>query len=726
MPNQVSLTINGKAVTVPAGTLVVNAAKMAGITIPVFCYHPKMEPVGMCRQCLVEIGRPMLDRASGKPVLDEAGKPKIQFGPKLETSCTTPVSEGMAVLTDSDKARAGQRDILEFLLTSHPLDCPVCDKGGECPLQNQTMAYGPADSRFIYDDKMHLAKTVPLGNLIVLDRERCIQGARCVRFQDELAGEPVLGFFQRGRSLEIITTSEPGFDSVFSGNTTDICPVGALTTTDFRFGARPWEMKAAASICQHCPGGCNIVFNTRREAMSGGKVAIKRVMPRQNEAVNEIWICNKARFAHHFTESPERLKHPFVKKGEILSPTTWAEAVEAAAGKLGEAKKDTVILASGRLSNEDLFNLKKLAEDLGGEALLYTDMGGGEETLRSGLTPGSNLGELGKGSVILVAASDLYNEAPIWYLRLKQAAKRGATLVVVNPRETKLEKYAHHVIRYAYGDEAATLAGLLKSKPAKAAAEAIRSAENLVILYGSEGLGLQGSAALAGACARLLNETGHVRKVNNGLVAVWPRANDQGAWELGFRPAADLAGAFKGKTVYIAAADPAGDDPRLAKALKAAKTILVQELFLTETAKLAEVVLPAQAFTEREGSFTSAERRVQRFYPAVPTRGEAGADFSITSAIAMEIGMEMEGHSAALVMDRLAASNDAFTGLSFQNLATVSDQWPVVGRGDLYYGGTSYENKQGLGVQLPLNKNSFSADGAGQKANRCTPARASS
>ena len=702
MAKQVSLTINGSPVTVPEGTLVVNAAKMLGITIPVFCFHPKMEPVGMCRQCLVEIGRPMMDRATGQPVLDENGKQKVQIGAKLETSCTTPVSEGMVVLTDSAKARAGQHDILEFLLTSHPLDCPVCDKGGECPLQNQTMAFGPAESRFIFDEKMHLAKAVPLGDLIYLDRERCVQCSRCIRFQDEYAGEAVLGFFNRGRSMEIITTSEPGFNSIFSGNTTDICPVGALTTADFRFGARPWEMKAAASVCGQCPVGCNIVFNTRREAMSAGKVAIKRVMPRQNEAVNEIWICDKGRFAYHFTESPDRLEHPLIKKENELAQSSWAEAVAMAAGKLGEAKKESVILASGRLSNEDLFNLKKLSENLGGEAILYTDMGGGDQTTHAGVTPGTNLATLGKGSVILVVASDLYNEAPVWYLRIKQAAKRGATLIVVNPRETKLEEYAAQVVRYAYGDEARTVGGLLKSKPASTAADAIKSAENLVILYGSEGLGLQGSTDLAAACATLLAETGHVGKVNNGLIGVWPHANDQGAWELDFRPAADLTQAFKNKTVYIVAADPAGDDPRLAKALKGARSIIVQELFLTETAKLADVVLPAQAFTERDGSFTSGERRVQRFYPAIPPRGETGADFTITSAIALEIGCEMEGHSALVVMDRLAASVGVFAGISYRKLTEVTDQWPIVGRGDLYYGGTTYENKQGLGLQLPL------------------------
>ena len=213
MAKQVTLTIDGRQITVPEGMLVVDAAKMSNITIPVFCYHPKMEPVGMCRQCMVEIGRPLMDRTSGKPILDDKGAPKIQFGPKLETSCTTPVSDGMVVLTSSEKARDSQNAMLEFLLTSHPLDCPICDKGGECPLQNQTMGYGPGKSRFLYDEKMHLAKKFPLGELIVLDQERCIQCGRCIRYQDEIAGDPVLGFDLRGRSMQIISTSDPGFDS---------------------------------------------------------------------------------------------------------------------------------------------------------------------------------------------------------------------------------------------------------------------------------------------------------------------------------------------------------------------------------------------------------------------------------------------------------------------------------------------------------------------------------
>jgi NADH-quinone oxidoreductase subunit G len=696
MSKLVTLSINGITAVVPEGTTVVDAAKSVGIDIPVFCHHPKLEPVGMCRMCLVEIGRPMLDRATGQAVI-ENGLPKIQFMPKLETACTNRVSEGMVVMTISDKAKEGQRGTLEFLLTSHPLDCPVCDKGGECPLQNLTMAFGSSQSRFIYDEKNHLEKQVPLGELIWLDRERCIQCARCIRFQDEVAGEAVLGFDERGRNTQIVSLSTPGFDSVFSGNTTDICPVGALTTADFRFGARPWELKAQASICTQCPVGCNTTLNTRREAKAGGDIVVKRVMPRQNEEVNEIWLCDKGRFAYHYTESKKRLTKPLVRKEGRLARGSWSAAVNLAAENFVKFKKDFVVLASGRLANEDLFNLKSLADTAGGKAILYSDMGGGDITPLVGVGQGTNIGEMGKGDAILVVASDLYQEAPIWWLRVKQAADRGATLIVTNPRETKLDKFAKYVIRYAYGDEVKTVNDF--SRKTKISDE-FAKAKNAIVFFGSEGLGLNGSSMLASACATLLKETEHIGKPNNGLIGVWQRVNDQFAWEVGFRPEPDLEKALKGKAVYIVGADPVGDDPALAKALKGAKFVAVQDILETATSEIADVVFPAQAFTEREGTFTSGERRVQRFYAAVPPKGETKPDFAITSQLAKEMGVILEGSSVSVVFDILANSLDAFTDLSYEKLAEVHGQYPIVGRGDLYYGGTTYGNTQGLGVQL--------------------------
>jgi NADH-quinone oxidoreductase subunit G len=453
-------------VAAPKGTLIVDAAKRIGNDIPVFCYHPKLEPVGMCRMCLVEVGTPRLDPATRQPVLDEQGQPVIAWMPKLQTACTTPISEGMAVRTATPQVGEARKEILEFLLTSHPLDCPICDKGGECPLQNLTLGYGPGKSRFLLDEKIHLAKHLPLGSdddaLIFLDRERCIQCARCTRFCDEIVDDHVIGFFERGRALEIVTFSEPGFDSKFSGNTTDICPVGALTTADFRFRARPWELGAAASICPHCPVGCNLTLNVRRDTVTGGW-GVKRVMPRQNESVNEIWICDKGRFGYHFATSGDRLSRPLVRRsrGGDLEPASWDEALNLAAERLKAAGGSVAGLAGERLSNEDLYNFRGLVAGLGGRAEAAGRMGGGDLAQQVGIGAGTNFGDMGKGTAILVVASDLEEEAPIWWLRVKQAAERGATLIVANGRPTKSDRCAAYRLRYTYGDETATVMAML-------------------------------------------------------------------------------------------------------------------------------------------------------------------------------------------------------------------------------------------------------------------------
>jgi NADH-quinone oxidoreductase subunit G len=715
----VTLTIDNRKVSVEPGTWVVDAAKRAGIDIPVFCYHPKMEPVGMCRMCLVEIGRPMIDRATNQLVLEADGSPKIQFGTKLETGCTLAVSEGMVVRGYTEKVKEARDEVLEFLLTSHPLDCPICDKGGECPLQNLTMNFGLGQSRYIYDEKKRLDKHVPLGDLIFLDRERCIQCGRCTRFQNEVVDDPVIGFSQRGRSLEIVTFSEPGFDSYWSGNTTDICPVGALTTADFRFGARPWELRSEASICTQCPVNCNTTLNTRREAKDGGRTVVKRVMPRQNEWVNEIWLCDKGRFAYHYTEPANRVTQPMVRKGGQLTPVSWEEALAAAADKLKKAGSKLVTLAGGRLSNEDYFKIKRFTDGAIGQAALYSQMAGGELVAQVGVGSGSNLGDLSAGSAILVIASDLEEEAPLWWLRVKQAAERGATLIVANPRRTKLDSYAKHLIRYQYGEEAAVLKAmldsfspkrpdqadavknLLRNDALKAAAQEITQVENLVVFYGSEGMDLAASQSLANAASNLLIATGHIGRPNNGLIPVWDKGNAQGAWDQGLKPSQDLAAQMKDAAVlYIIGADPTGDDPQLAAAVDGAQFVIVQELAMTKTTLAADIVFPAQAFTERDGTYTSGERRVQRFYPAVPAIDGPRADFAITAHLAAAAGVEIEDQIASLAFKQLAATTDAYKDLDYGKLAEIQDQWPIVGRADVYFGGTTYDNKQGLGVQL--------------------------
>jgi NADH-quinone oxidoreductase subunit G len=318
---------------------------------------------------------------------------------------------------------------------------------------------------------------------------------------------------------------------------------------------------------------------------------------------------------------------------------------------------------------------------------------------------GTNLGELGKGTAILVIACDLHEEAPLWWLRIRQAAKRGATLIVANPRPTRLDKFAAHTVRYAYGEElqtANTFSPALMTKMdehIRLAAEAFASAENAIILYGSEGIGLAESAGLARACAGVLVKSNHFGRRNNGLLGVWPHPNTQGAWELGFRPIVSLPDAIKNaKALWIAGADPAGDDPVLARALKSSSFLVVQDLFLTETARLADVVLPARAYTEREGTYTSGERRIQRFYAAVEPLPGTQPDYQIAAQIGERLGVSME-KIPARIFKRMAGQTPGWNGLDYARLSQHEDQWPLVSRKDLYYAGSCYENLLGLGVQ---------------------------
>ena len=739
MADWVNVYIDDQLVSVPRGTVVVDAAKKMGTDIPVFCYHPKLEPVGMCRMCLVEIGRPKLDPATKQVVVGPDGQPEIAWGAKLETGCTTPVSEGMRVRTMSDRARGAQKDVLEFLLTSHPLDCPICDKGGECPLQNLTLGYGPGVSRFDFAGKQRLDKHFPLGDLIFLDKERCIQCARCIRFQDEIADDRVIGFNERGRTLEIATLGEPGFYSKFSGNTTDICPVGALTTSDFRFRARPWELTDVPSICPHCPVGCNVTLGARRSHARGGRWDILRVMPRQNEEVNEIWICDKGRFGHHHARSEERLVKPLIRKDGQLFVASWDEALALVEAKLKVAGSNVGALVGDRLANEDVYLIRKLF----GEGLQSArinarpHVAAHEIASRYGVGAGSNFGKMGKGSAFLVIGADVEEEAPVWFLRIKSAAKRGAHLVVSHSHAQKLDRYAGRALIYKPATESYVAFGILnalldegkgegvegladvKSKAAPytpekveqmtgITAQAIRDAAkiaaeatDLVIVFGPTAMNpgktggetLPGASALAQACANIAIVTGHVGKPNNGLLPMWPHNNTQGTLDL----VGDLhfgAEAPPG-VLFVVGTDPLGEGNRL----PGSAFIVAQELFMTRTAEKADVILPALSFAERDGTYTSADRRVQRFYRALPALGEGMPDWEIVQNIAWRLGLQWDYHTAEEIFAEMAKTHPRYAGLSYAALAQSAAQWPPVGDNDLYFGGTAYDNRGGLGVQ---------------------------
>ena len=696
MADTVTIIIDDHEYSVPAGANLVDAAKAVGNDIPVFCYHPKMEPVGMCRMCLVEMGAVERDRATGEVARDEKGRPKVRWMPKLQTACTTTVSDGLVIRTNTQQVDAARENVLEFLLTSHPLDCPICDKGGECPLQNLTMEHGPGVSRMNFSDKMKLDKHVPLGDLIFLDEERCIQCARCIRFQDEVVGDDVLAFHERGRSLQIITNSDPGFDSYFSGNTTDICPVGALTTADFRFGARPWELTNVPSICPHDAAGSNITLCTRLDRDAGGRAVIKRVMPRQNEYVNEIWISDKTRFGHHFTNSDDRLRHPRVNS----TRAPWTEALRAAADLLRESGGNVAAIAGSGMSNEDLWALRQLVTGLGSERLgaWPPTHAGADLIAQVGVGQGTNLGALGQGDAVLIVAADLEEEVPIWRLRLKQAHDRGAYVVVANARRTRMDDFASAALRYEPG-RAAHFMHNLRADQAETA-EKLASAANLVIVAGAEGLALDGSRALMQAAANFLIETGHVGRPNNGLLSPFPGPNGMGQHYMGFTPEATLDIIQNPPEVLIVAqADLLADDPAAAQWLRGVKTIINLTLFEDGLNALADVTLPVQSFAERDGSFTNGERRVQRFYTAQGPVGEALPAWQTLSRLGEALGQGRAKLSAAAVMLDISKGVPAFAGITFKELARTERQFPIIGD-DVYYGGTAYQNTGGLGVQI--------------------------
>ncbi|MDX1522359.1 MAG: NADH-quinone oxidoreductase subunit NuoG, partial [Anaerolineae bacterium] len=757
MTDQVTLTIDGQQVTVPKGTMIVEAAKKINNEIPVFCYHGKLDPVGMCRMCLVEVGTPGFNRATREPELDEDGNPIIRFFPKPMTACSTPVSEGMVVKVNSEAALDDRKAVLEFLLTSHPLDCPVCDKGGECPLQDLTIRHGPGNSRFDYGDKQHFPKKYPLGDLIMLDMERCVICTRCTRFQSEIAHDNVLAIEERGRYAHIVSYSNPPFDSHYSGNTTDVCPVGALTSRDFRFAARAWELTNVPSVCDQCGVGCNTVLGTRTGE-------IKRIMPRQNEAVNEIWICDKGRFGHHHNGSPNRLTTPLVRKGGQLVQATWSEALEAVAYRFKVIKKTHGAdalggIAGGRLSNEDLYLFQKLFREVIGTHNIDHRVGlaamlEDETAYTVGVGVDTDLGRVGQGTTILVLGSDLDQEAPILYLRVAGAStKRGAQVINAGGRKTKLDAQAQTSLRYRYGTAAHLALGLLASvieqgltsddwlnradgldavkaalgdyAPGKvaeitgisaeaieAAAKAYATAENGIIIFGLEA---GNDPALRAALEALAMVTGHAGRPDNGLIAVLPEANSRGAADMGLVPdrlpgyvavegaaglsAQQMLGESGVQGLWIAGADPAADSEAYREALDALDFLVVQDLFLTETAELADVVLPTRGMAERDGTFTNLERRVQAFDAGVPAPGQAWADWLVFVAVAGRLGANWGYASADGVMAEITQQVPLYKAMKFENLiAPIS----LARKTSHYiYEGTSYTADVREGLQWP-------------------------
>lgn len=715
MADLLKVTIDGREAMVPKDATIVEAAKQVGIDIPVFCYHEKLTPVGACRMCLVE----------------------IEKVPKLQAACSTPVSDGMVVKTGTpavDKARKG---MLEFLLTNHPLDCPVCDKGGECPLQDTTFKYGCDKSRF-EEEKRHFQKPVRLSDRIVLDRERCIMCMRCVRFQREIAGDESLTLLNRGAQSMVGTLPGRTFDSPFSGNTTELCPVGALTSARFRFRARSWELKKTPSVCVLCSVGCNVKVESR-----DGEVL--RLTSRDNPAVDDGWLCDWGRFTYDFVNDPARLSTPMIRRDGELVPASWDEALVAVANGLKEAVVDGGQAAGGLISphatNEELYLFQKLLRTVLNSNNVDHGLHGSYSPSANGLDAAiGTIAGLESAAVIVLAGADPLAKQPVLDLRLKKAAiKKGVSLLTISSKKTDLARLGRPWVQVRENSEGAAVKGLLRlliseeslgkaarerlggeydavangvaeytpdvvedvaGVPAsvlKDAATLLASTTKVAVLFPRP---VPGSPeGLREACEWLAAATGGLNDRAGGLFPLSVAGNAQGAIDMGVLPnlaagqrplertsgAPGLSGsqmleaAADGRltALYIAGIDPAGgDNAEQAKAaLSQASFLVVQDIFLTPTARLAHVVLPAASFAEKDGTLTNLERRVQRLVAAVPCRGQARPDWQILASVANALGAGWSYSSAADVFNEIAATVPLYGRLRFEGLGPRGQRW---------------------------------------------------
>jgi NADH-quinone oxidoreductase subunit G len=680
----VSLTIDGVALSVPKGTLVIRAAEQIGIQIPRFCDHPLLDPVGACRQCMVEVATPGPDGS-------------LRAMPKPMASCTTTVSEGMAVKSQHTSALAdgAQQGLMELLLINHPLDCPVCDKGGECPLQNQAMAHGRPTSRF-EDVKRTYPKPVNISSQVLLDRERCVLCARCTRFSDQIAGDPFIALIERGALQQIGIYQEQPFESYFSGNTVQICPVGALTGAAYRFRSRPFDLVSTPSVCEHCASGCATRTDYRRNT-------VLRRMAANDPVVNEEWNCDKGRWAFTYANGTDRITEPLVR-GEDgdLHLASWPEALDAAARGLALARdlKGVGVLVGGRVTGEDAYAYSKFARI----ALQTNDIDfrarphSAEEAdflaahvVATGPSEGSAGGsvtyaEIEAAKTVLLVGFEPEEESPIVFLRLRKAVRKNSTAVfAVAPLASRgLEKLDGTLITAAPGTETEVLQALaagarLSADPIMAAvtaASAGLAAEGALILVGERLAtvpgGLSGVAALASSTGarlawipRRAGERGALESgalpnlLPGGRPVTEPRARAEvgAAWDVvglpdkvGRDTSAIIAAANSGGLggLLVGGVDPA-DLVGSGDLLDALTRSFVVSLELRESAvtAVADVVLPVAAHQEKAGTFVDWEGRVRTFEAALATN--AMSDHRVLDLLADEMGEPLGTRTLAAV-----------------------------------------------------------------------------
>ena len=685
--SDVTLTIDGKSVTVPKGTKVVDAAKQVDVDIPVFCYHEKIGPLGCCRMCLVE----------------------VEKMPKLMTACTMDVASDMVVNTLGDKVEKAQKGVLEFTLLNHPLDCPVCDKGGECPLQDNTFKYGPPDTRMDFH-RANNVKAAPLSPVITIDRERCIACQRCTAYSERIEQDCGLVMLNRGFHNEVNTFNNEPYDNRFSGNVIDICPVGALTNTDFRFKARTWDLTNQDTLCANCGCNCNITFGTRLNEFM-------RIEARPNDAVDDGWICDKGRWGHDFVKNKNRITAVRENNINATNPTSLPSfpidtPTEQAAEKVVEAFKKIAdehgpesigFLGSPYATNEESYLYQKLFRLLGTNNIdhkSYLD------------TPGLpidhyDIEQIESSNVVLLIASDPTEELPILDLRIKKAVSRcGTKLISLNDQGTALDKYADLNVKYKVGSEAYAVDALTKGlagelgEPTdfssnlkqtgiskdemKSLVEAVRSSMKICVVYNPAAL--SGDTALR--VKRLLSMITKIPTVECGAIPAAPATNAVGAMDMGlvsdFYPGGVsvsdsekvkelwgetvptkagltalemIAKAKSGelKALWVHRSNPVVDFPgraQVVEALEKLDLLVVHDMLETETTQLAKIVLPSNGPGFDEGTTTNIGGRVQARKKALDSNSIA--DWKLISVMLKRLGDETDYSRVAKVLDEIS------------------------------------------------------------------------
>ncbi|GGP12514.1 NADH-quinone oxidoreductase subunit G [Nonomuraea glycinis] len=626
--NLVTLTIDGFQVSVPKGTLIIRAAELMGIQIPRFCDHPLLDPAANCRQCLVDIP----DAGNGRGF------------PKPQPSCAIEVAEGMVVQTQltSPVAEKAQRAAMEFLLINHPLDCPVCDKGGECPLQNQAMSNGQGESRF-QEQKRTFPKPLPLSTQVLLDRERCVQCARCIRFSDQIAGDPFIEFFERGAKEQVGVADGEPFQSYFSGNTVQICPVGALTGAAYRFRARPFDLVSTPSACEHCASGCAQRTDHRR-----GRVT--RRLAGNDPQVNEEWNCDKGRWAFTYATQPDRLKTPLVRNADgVLEPASWPEALSVAAQGLAAARGKAGVLVGGRVTVEDAYAYAKFARlALGGNDIDFRARPHSAEEAAflahevAGKGIEISYADLESAPAVLLVGFEPEEESPIVFLRLRKAwLKRGLKVAAIALFATPgLVKMGATLIRTAPGAEAEAIGELVGTL---AEGTIVLAGERLAAVPGALSALSRLSAASGARLAWIPRRAGERGALEAGalpnLLPIGRPVDDESAraevarvWNVASLPATPgrdttgmLAAALDGEldALVVAGVDPydLADPAAALAALENTPFIVSLETRASAVTDRADVVLPVATVQEKGGTFVNWEGRGRSFEAPIKVPG---------------------------------------------------------------------------------------------------------